>query len=267
MALVSFPGTPSPYAHDPEDDDQDDGSAKMSFLDHLEELRRRIIVSLIAVTVGFFAAWSVIDRILAFIMAPLTKVIPGGKFIFTEPSEAFMLDLKGAALVGFILALPIVMWQVWKFVAPGLYANEKKFAIPFALFSTVFFVLGAAFAHYALFPWTWAFFGSFSNQNLVFMPSIQPVFSMYTKMLLAMGLVFEMPTVVFFLARIGLVTASLMLSMFKYAILVIFIAAAVLTPGQDIASQCLMAGPMIGLYVVSIGIAWAFGKRRSSDNA
>jgi sec-independent protein translocase protein TatC len=264
MALVTFPGTPSPYAEEPEDE-EDDGSAKMSFLDHLEELRRRLIVSLVAVTIGFFAAWAVIDRILAFIMGPLTKVIPGGKFVYTEPAEAFMLDLKGAALVGFILALPIVMWQVWKFVAPGLYANEKRFAIPFALFSTGFFLCGAAFAHYMLFPWTWAFFGSFSNDQLLFLPSIQPVFSMYTKMLLAMGLVFEMPTVVFFLARIGMVTAGLMLRMFKYAILVIFIAAAVLTPGQDIASQCLMAGPMIGLYVVSIGIAWAFGKRRTSE--
>ena len=263
MALVSFPGTPSPYAQEPEDE-EDDGSAKMSFLDHLEELRRRLIVSLIAVTIGFLAAFTFIDRIYAFIMAPLTKVIPGGKFIYTEPSEAFMLQIKGAALVGLLLALPIVSWQAWKFIAPGLYANEKKFAIPFAIFSSVFFICGAAFAHYMVFPWAWAFFGSFSNENLQFMPSIQPVFGMYMRMLLAMGLVFEMPTVVFFLARIGLVTAGTMLRLFKYAILVIFIVAAVLTPGPDVASQCLMAGPMIGLYIVSIGIAWAFQKKKNA---
>jgi sec-independent protein translocase protein TatC len=175
-----------------------------------------------------------------------------------------MLYIKGAALVGLLAALPVVMWQAWKFIAPGLYANEKKLAIPFVVFSTTFFLAGAAFAHYMVFPWAWVFFGSFSNEQLQFLPSIQPVFSMYIKMLLAMGLVFEMPTLVFFLARIGLVTARLMLRMFKYAILVIFIVAAVLTPGPDVASQCLMAGPMIGLYVVSIGIAWAFQKKPSA---
>ncbi len=263
MALVSFPGTPPPYSPEPEDEDEE-SAGKMSFLDHLEELRRRLIISIAAVAVGFLAAFAFIDKIFAFIMAPLTRVIPGGKFIYTEPTEAFMLYIKGAALVGLFVALPVVMWQAWKFIAPGLYANEKKFAIPFVFFSTFFFLAGAAFAHYMVFPWAWVFFGSFSNENLQFLPSIQPVFSMYIKMLLAMGLVFEMPTLVFFLARIGVVNARLMLRMFKYAILVIFIVAAVLTPGPDIASQCLMAGPMIGLYVVSIGIAWAFQKKTSA---
>jgi sec-independent protein translocase protein TatC len=264
MALVSFPGTPSPYSPEPEEE-EDDGTAKMSFLDHLEELRGRLIKALIAVVVGFVIACAFIDRIFAFIMAPLTKVIPGGKFIYTQPTEAFMLYyVKGPALVGFLLALPVVLWQVWKFVAPGLYAHEKKFAIPFAVFGTFFFVCGAAFAHYMVFPWAWVFFGGFSNDQLQFLPSIQPVLSMYIRMLLAMGLVFEMPTVVFFLARIGLVTARTMIGLFKYAILVIFIVAAVLTPGPDVASQCLMAGPMIGLYIVSIGIAWAFQKRKTA---
>ncbi len=264
MALVSFPGTPSPYASEPEEED-DDGTAKMSFLDHLEELRRRLIISVIAITVGFLIAFTFIDYIFAFIMEPLTKVIPGGKFIYTQPAEAFMLYyVKGPALVGFILALPVIMWQAWKFIAPGLYANEKRFAIPFALFSTIFFICGAAFAHYMVFPWAWVFFGGFSNNQLQFMPSIQPVLGMYIRMLLAMGLVFEMPTVVFFLARIGVVTAWTMLRYFKYAILVIFIVAAVLTPGPDAASQCLMAGPMIALYVVSIGIAWAFQKKKTA---
>jgi sec-independent protein translocase protein TatC len=264
MALVSFPGTPSPYAPEPEDEEED-GTAKMSFLDHLEELRRRLIASVIAIAVGFAIAFTFIDHIFTFIMTPLTRVIPGGKFIYTQPAEAFMLYyVKGPALVGFILALPVVMWQAWKFIAPGLYANEKRFAIPFALFSTIFFICGAAFAHYMVFPWAWVFFGGFSNDQLQFMPSIQPVLGMYLRMLLAMGLVFEMPTVVFFLARVGLVTAWTMLRYFKYAILVIFIVAAVLTPGPDAASQCLMAGPMIALYVVSIGIAWAFQKKKTA---
>ena len=267
MALVPFPGPQSgALARALVPDEEESPGGQMSFLEHLDELRKRIVNALIAVGVGVVLGFFLIDRISDFLLGPTRRLLPpGSKMIYTQPGEAFSSDVQIALIAGVIFAAPVIMYQVWMFIAPGLYANEKKFAIPFALFSTVFFIAGAAFAHYALFPWTWAFFGSFSNENLVFMPSIQPVFSMYTKMLLAMGLVFEMPTVVFFLARIGLVTAKLMLSMFKYAILVIFIAAAVLTPGQDIASQCLMAGPMVGLYIVSIGIAWAFGKSRSSE--
>ena len=128
--------------------------------------------------------------------------------------------MKLAALAGLFLALPIILWQIWRFVAPGLYSNEKRFAIPFVFLSTVFFTLGAAFSHYVAFPWTMQFFASLRvRRTWCSSRRISPVFAMYVKMMLAMGLVFEMPTAVFFLARIGLVTAGFLLRQFKYALL------------------------------------------------
>jgi sec-independent protein translocase protein TatC len=163
--------------------------------------------------------------------------------------------------------MPVVLWQVWKFVAPGLYAHEKRFAVPFVIFSTVFFVAGGLFSHYVVFPFAWKFFAGFSTDYMAFLPRIQPVFSLYVRMLLAMGIVFEMPTLVFFLARVGVVTPRFLLRNVKYAILVIFVVAAVITPGPDIVSQLLVALPMIALYGLSIAIAWMFRKptRGSAD--
>ena len=168
--------------------------------------------------------------------------------------------MKLAALAGLFLALPIILWQIWRFVAPGLYSNEKRFAIPFVFLSTVFFTLGAAFSHYVAFPWTMQFFASYEHRLHGVHPDHLAGFAMYVKMMLAMGLVFEMPTAVFFLARIGVVTARLPAAAFKYAVLVIFIAAAILTPGTDVVSQAMMAGPMIVLYLLSIVIAWLVGE-------
>ena len=260
MALVSFPGTSPPYSAEPEEDDED-ASGKMSFLEHLEELRVRLIVSLGALLAGFCVALFFIENIVDFVYTPLTAVLAGGKFIYTEPMEGFMLRMKNAALAGLFVALRIILWQVWRFVAPGLYAHEKKFAIPFVLLSTIFFSLGAAFSHYLVFPYAIAFFATFQRPDMEFLPRVDPVFSLYVRMMLAMGLVFEMPTLAFFLARIGLITPRTLIRNIKYAVLVIFIVAAVLTPGADVASQVMMAGPMLVLYVLSIGIAWAFQKR------
>jgi sec-independent protein translocase protein TatC len=262
MALVPFPGAAPPDRIPPGEDEEEAG-ARMSFLEHLEELRKRLIISVSAILVGFLVAFAFIDRIFAFIMRPLQAVLPhGGRLIYTEPAEAFLLYIKVAALAGLILATPVILWELWKFVAPGLYGHEKRFAIPFVLFSTVFFVSGALFSHYLVFPWAWRFFAGFTTDYMEFMPRIQPVFSLYVRMMLAMGLVFEMPTLVFFLARVGLVTPRFLLRNTKYAILIIFIVAAVLTPGPDVVSQMLMAAPMIVLYGVSILIAWAFQKRQ-----
>ncbi len=260
MALVSFPSSPAPYSPEPEDED-DDAAGKMSFLEHLEELRKRIVAALLALVFGFSVSLFFINEIFVFIFRPLRQVVPGGKLIYTEPTEAFFLQMKMAALVGLFIALPVILFQGWRFVAPGLYAHEKKFAIPFVVFSTFFFIGGALFSHYMVFPWAWKFFASFSTPDMDFLPRIGPVFSLYVRMMLAMGLVFEMPTLVFFLARIGLITHRTLIRNIKYAILVIFIVAAVLTPGPDVVSQALMAGPMLVLYVLSIGIAWVFQKR------
>jgi sec-independent protein translocase protein TatC len=249
---------------DPDDlDDRGEAGAKMSFLEHLDELRKRLMVAIAALGVGFLICLAFIGRIFEFIMKPLQQMLPAGsKLIYTEPTEAFMLQLKIAALGGLFIATPVILWQLWLFVAPGLYSHEKKFAIPFIFLSTVFFVLGALFSHYVVFPWAWVFLASFSTDYMMFAPKIASVFSLYSQMVLAMGLIFEMPTVVFFLARMGVVTAGFLLRHFKYAVLIIFILAAVITPTGDMVTQSLMAGPMIGLYLLSVLIAWVFGKRR-----
>jgi sec-independent protein translocase protein TatC len=272
MALASLPGVPAPPPPVDDDEPEDEAGAKMSFLEHLDELRKRLIVSALSLLGGFLVALLFIDRVFAFIMRPLQQVLPhGGRLVYTEPAEAFLLYMKVAALVGLFLATPIVLWQIWLFVAPGLYAHEKRFALPFVLFSTVFFVCGALFSHFVVFPWAWRFFAQFTTDYMEFMPRIAPTFSLYVRMMLAMGLVFQMPTLVFFLTRVGLVTPRLLVRHTKYAVLVIFIVAAVLTPGPDVVSQALMAAPMLVLYGLSIVIAWAFapgrGRRRRVEAA
>ena len=245
---------------------QDGGGAKMTFLEHLDELRKRIVVSLAAIGVGCAVAFTFVDKIYAFVMDPLNRLLPkGSMFVFTEPTEAFVLYVKMALLAGVIMAVPVILSQAWLFVAPGLYAREKRLAAPFIVLATVGFVGGAAFTHYLLFPWMWIFFAGFATDKLSFLPRIEPVFALYVKMVLGMGLVFQMPAVVYSLARIGLVTARFLVRSFKYAILIIFIAAAVITPSGDMLTQTLFAAPMIGLYIISIGIAWIFGKRRPKE--
>lgn len=272
MALASLPGFPAPPPHSADDELEDEAGAKMSFLEHLDELRKRLIVSAVSLVVGFLVALLFIDRVFGFIMRPLQQVLPhGGRLVYTEPAEAFLLYMKVAGLVGLFLATPVILWQIWLFVAPGLYAHEKRFALPFVFFSTFFFACGALFSHFVVFPWAWRFFAQFTTDYMQFMPRIAPTFSLYVRMMLAMGLVFQMPTLVFFLTRVGLVTPRLLIRHTKYAVLVIFIVAAVLTPGPDVVSQALMAAPMIVLYGLSIVIAWAFaparGRRRGAEAA
>ena len=269
MALVPFPA-PNPDERrdrieltDPAE--LEEPGAKMSFLEHLDELRKRLIYSVYSLIAGCAVAYLFIQRLFDFIMLPMRNMLPGGnKLIYTAGAEAFMLYLKIGFIAGIFFASPLILWQVWKFVAPGLYTHEKKFAIPFVLLSTIFFVLGGLFSHYVAFPWTWKFFISFSTDYMVFMPKIDEAFSLYTKMLLGFGIIFEMPTLVFFLARMGVVTARMLLRYFKYAVLVIFIVAAVVSPGTDMMSQLIMAVPMLALYLISIVIAAIFGRKKPS---
>jgi sec-independent protein translocase protein TatC len=235
----------------------------MTFLEHLDELRKRIIVAVASIGVGCAIAFTFVNSIYDFVMHPLSAILPkGSHFIFTEPMEAFILKMKMALIVGIMIAMPVTLWQVWLFIAPGLYAKEKKLAIPFIVLASAGFAGGAAFSHYLLFPWMWQFFGSFANDELVFLPRIAPVFSLYMQMLLAMGLVFQMPALVYPLARMGIVTGRFLARHFKYAVLIIFIASAVITPSGDPMTQTLLAAPMVGLYLVSIVIAFIFGKKR-----
>ena len=267
MALVPFPDPQSAAVVSHEEEDESAG-ARMSFLDHLDELRRRIVNAAISIGVGVAATFYWIDPIFNFILAPTRRALPEGvKLIYTQPGEAFSLYITIALIAGAVVASPFIMLQVWLFIAPGLYSNEKKLAIPFVLFTKVGFLLGAAFNHYISFPYMMVFFSSFNTPDLAFMPKLDDVFGLYSKMLIGMGLVFQMPAVVFFLAKMKLVTARFLASNFKYAILIIFVAAAVITPSGDMMTQTIFAAPMLGLYLLSIVIAWVVGPKRVSSPA
>jgi sec-independent protein translocase protein TatC len=276
VALVPFPtNKQTPAPDDDVDRDRDgvqdeladeDAGGKMSFLDHLDELRRRILYAVVSVFVGFVVAFFFIDEIFNFIMRPLQQLLPpGGTLIYTDPTEAFLLYIKIALIAGLILASPAVMLQVWLFVAPGLYSHEKKWAIPFVVMSSFFFVVGAAFSHYIVFPLTWRFFVGFTSDILTFMPRIEPAFSIYLRLLLAFGLVFQMPTLVLFLARMGVISARSLVRNFKYAVLIMVVVSAVITPDGGGVSLVAMTGPMILLYGLSIGLAWIFGRKHTPE--
>ena len=269
MALVPFPNKAAkPAANDdePDWDDhdlEDTTGGKMSFLDHLDELRRRIIYSLIAVGVGFGVAFFWLDNIFTFIFKPMQAVLPAGqKMIYTEPGEQFFLMFKIGLMAGLIIASPMVFSQIWRFIAPGLYVHEKKLAIPFVLMGTVLFIGGAAFSHYAVFPVIWKFFATSSIDFVTFMPRIEPAFAWYLRLMLGIGVTFQLPTLVLFLAKMGLVTPRFMIRNFKYAVMIIAVFAAVISPDPGGVGMLMMGGPVIVLYILSIGLAWMFGKKR-----
>jgi sec-independent protein translocase protein TatC len=270
MALVPFPNK-SATRSDPDEDldwdsDDTDGVGKMSFLEHLDELRVRIIWAVASLGVGFLIAIFYINQIFAFVMLPMQRLLPpGGTLIYTDPAEAFMLNIKIALIAGLILASPLVFTQLWLFIAPGLYSHEKKWAIPFVVMSSFFFVLGAAFSHYIVFPLTWRFFVGFTTDFLTFMPRIEPAFAIYLRLILALGITFQLPTLVLFLARMGMVSPRFMIKNFKYAVLLIVLAAAVLSPDGGGVGMVAMGGPVIVLYIFSIGLAWMFGKKKRTD--
>ena len=269
VASPSDPDDEDAIDQRPDEDklDGDSAGGRMSFLDHLDELRKRLVISVASLFVGFVIAFGFIGPIEEFVMVPLLETLPeGGTFIYTEPTEAFFVRIKIAALVGLVIAIPVVFWQFWRFVAPGLYGHEKKFAIPFVTISSLFFIGGCVFSHYLLFRIAFAFLGGMSTEYMTFMPRMQGTFSLYVRLMLACGAVFQMPTLVFFLARVGVVSAGFLVRNTKYAILIIFILAAVLTPTGDPVTLTLMAAPMLVLYALSIGIAWIVAPRRKDDD-
>ena len=270
MALVPFPSQAKKRVasdSDPDWDDDDHESSgadgRMSFLEHLDELRKRIIRALIGIGIGFAIAIGFLNPLYQFVIGPMHALLkPGQQLIFTDPTEALMIKLKIALIAGILAASPLVMSQVWLFISPGLYTHEKKAAVPFVLFSSSLFVAGAAFAHYYVFPLTYQFMGSFADDMLTYMPRIEPTFSLWMKLVLTFGLVFQMPALVLFLAKLGLVTARFLWKNFKFAVLIIAIIGAVLSPGTDPVGQLALSVPMIILYLLSIGLAWIFGKKR-----
>lgn len=236
-----------------------DDRSRMSFLEHLDELRRRLVYSLYALGACCLLTFFYWERMFTYLVAYFRA--NGGTLIFTQPMGGFMFSLKISALAGLILASPFIFSQLWLFVAPGLYAKEKKVVIPFVLCSSVLFLGGAWFAHAIAFPSMWRFFASYELGGLQYMPSLDQTFSLYVKVILGLGLVFQMPMLVFFLARFGVITSGFMVRKFKYAVLIIFVVAAIITPSGDPVNLAVFAAPMFVLYVVSIGVAWAFGKK------
>jgi sec-independent protein translocase protein TatC len=274
VALVPFPtqnrdddqNLPAkPDGFSPFDDEEQPGEGRMTFLEHLDELRKRITHAVGGLLVGFIISFAFINRVFDFVYQRLVSSVPGGKLIYTEGPEMFMLWIKIAVLTGLLIASPYIMLQVWLFIAPGLYAKEKKLAIPFVLSSSALFISGAAFSHYFVFPAAWNFFASFGNEYVEFLPRVDPVFGMYVKLLLGIGLTFQLPVLIFVLARLGIVTAGFLIRNFKYAVLLMFIFAAVITPDGNPVNQVMVGGPMVVLYIIGIAAAWLFGKSKKAD--
>ncbi len=229
-----------------------DSEEKQPFLRHLEELRKRLISSAIAVGIGFAICYFFSERIFLILIEPLNAVMPeGGHLIFTALPEMFFAYLKVAFVSGILMASPYLFYQMWMFVSPGLYKQERSLVVPFVLASTLLFVGGALFGYFVVFPFGFKFFIGFSNEYVKALPSVKQYFGFALKLLVAFGVVFELPVIIFFLAKLGLVTTELLRKKRKYAILMTFVAAAILTP-PDVITQCMMAGPLIILYEVGI---------------
>lgn len=227
---------------------------KMPFTEHLEELRKRLIRVFIALGIGFVACYLFKERLYQFLTIPLNAVLPSdGSMIFTGLPEAFFTYLKVAFFASIILTSPYTLYQIWRFISPGLYSSEKKYVAPFVIFSTVFFIGGASFAYYLVFPLGFKFFIAFGTDHIKPMLSMKEYLSFSFKLLLAFGVIFELPVFMFFLGRIGLINSKTLITKRKYAILLIFIVAALFTP-PDVVTQVLMALPLMCLYEASIWV-------------
>ncbi len=235
---------------------------KLPFTTHLEELRTRLIRIAIAVGVGFVITYFFSEDLFKLLMAPLLKTMPPeSTLIFTGIAEAFFTYLKVALVAGVFLASPVIFYQIWLFIAPGLYTEEKLLLIPATISSAFFFVGGALFGYYLVFPLGFKYFLSFATDMIKPMPSVKEYFSFSVKLLFAFGLTFELPLFIFILARLGIVDYKMLSAYRKYALLLVFTAAAVITP-PDVLSQLMLAFPMLLLYELGIIVARLFGKKK-----
>jgi len=235
---------------------------KRPFLAHLEELRKRLIVCAIAIGIGFAISYIFSKQLFSFLILPLTEVLPADShLIFTSLPEMFIAYVKVALIAGIMLAIPIIFYELWMFLAPALYQREKRYLIPFVLFSSILFAAGALFGYFVVFPYGFKFFISFATEDIQALPSVKQYFSFTIRLLLAFGLVFELPVVVFFMTKIGLITPDSMKRFRKFAILGSFILGAILTP-PDVATQIMMALPIIILYEVSIIISKGVSRKK-----
>ncbi|MFO7728351.1 MAG: twin-arginine translocase subunit TatC [Desulfonatronovibrio sp.] len=253
-------------AEDTESKEKNSGAEQeaLTFTEHLEELRKRLFRSVIGAFIGFVACYGFKEDLFALLMEPLLEVLPpDSTMIFTSLPEAFFTYLKVSFVAGIFLASPYIFYQIWRFVGPGLYDTEKKFMIPIAFFSAFFFVAGALFGYFIVFPIGFNFFMGFATEMIQPMPSLREYLSFSIKLLFAFGLAFELPLFIFFLARLGIVNSRSLRKQRKYAILLAFIVSAFLTP-PDIISQVLMSGPLVILYELGILVAYIWGKEKKT---
>lgn len=240
---------------------------KMSFLDHLGELRKRLLWSFLAILVFFIPAYAFSNEIFDFLMKPLIENLPeGSSLIFTRPAEGFTTYLKVSFFASVLLAVPFILYQAWKFVAPALYKKEKQIIIPFIFFGSLFFLLGAAFCYYVASPPAFKFLlNEYSSEYVKAFPTISEALSFFMALIFGFGLVFEFPLIIFILARIGVVTSKWLREKRKYAIILSALIAAILTPTTDAVSMMLMFVPIVVFYELGILVAWMFGKKKKEE--
>jgi len=244
-----------------------DAEDKVPFTAHLEELRQRLIVCFVAIGIGFVLAYGFKEKLFQILTRPLISVMQAGdNMIFTGLPEAFFTYLKVAFLAGIMLAAPVIIYQFWMFVAPGLYHKEKRLLVPIVLLSSIFFIGGALFGYFIVFPFGFKFFLGFATDSIRPLPSMKEYLAFAAKLLLAFGLVFELPLIITFLAKLGLVSVDFLKKNRKYALLLFFVFAAILTP-PDVVTQIMMALPLMVLYEISIIGARIFGKKESIQEA
>ena len=239
------------------------GDEKLPITAHLEELRKRLIVCIIAVGIGFALSYAFSEQIFIILSQPLTDILPEeNHFIFTSVTEGFFTYLKLAIFAGLLLASPVIFYQIWSFVAPGLYNKEKRLAFPFVFLSTLFFAGGTTFGYFIVFPLAFKFFIGYNSQYIKMLPSLNEYLTFSCKFLLAFGIIFELPIFILFLAKIGIINERQLRANRKYVMIAVFILAAFLTP-PDVVSQVLMAVPLIILYEIGIIVAKLFGKKNT----
>lgn len=231
------------------------GTGEMTFFQHLGELRKRVFYAMGFILVFFMVSWAFVNKIYIWLAQPVLKFLPEGeKLAFTALTEPFMMYIKLAFISGLFLASPFVFHQFWLFISPALYKKEKKLVFPFVFFTTFFFMLGGAFGYYYIFPWACKFFLKI-GEDFHAIITISEYFTLAFRVLLGIALVFEMPILTFLLAKIGILSARFLIKYFKYAVVLIFFIAAIITPTPDMITQSLFAFPMLVLYLLSILIA------------
>jgi sec-independent protein translocase protein TatC len=237
---------------------------KKPFFSHLKELRDRLVVCVIAVGIAFIISYAFKERIFAFLMQPFIDVMPAkSSFIFTNITEAFITYFKIAIVAAIFLGSPVLLYEIWMFVAPGLYETEKNYVYPFIIFGSLLFITGALFCYFLVMPVLFRFFVGYASELVVPMPSLKEYMSLALKLLIIFGFIFLMPLVAYYLSRAGIINHRLLSSKRRYAILGIFILSAIITP-PEMTSQLLIVGPLIGLYEISIIIARIFGKKKKA---